>query len=73
MSERRRATQLGGSNPSIRLSPFPTGSGNTLQPFLQIRGGHRISVDANVLGEETPEGLQTSAFEIAVNVFKTLE
>jgi hypothetical protein len=70
MSERWRATQLAGRNPSIRLTPFPTGNGNTLQPFLQIRGDHGINVDADILGEETREGLQTSAFEIAINVFK---
>src|SRR5437879_3321670 len=56
MSERRRTTQLAGRNPSIRLSPFPAGNGNTLQPFPQIRGGHRINVDANILGEETRQG-----------------
>src|SRR5439155_18424083 len=70
MSERRRAPQLAGRNPSIRLSPLPTGNGNTLQPFLQIRGGHRINVDADILSEETREGLQTPAFKIAVNVLK---
>jgi len=40
MSERRRVTQLAGRNPSIRLSPLPTGTGSTLQPFPQIRDGH---------------------------------
>src|SRR5580704_18807778 len=70
MSERRRTTQLAGRDPSIRLSPLPGGNGNTLQPFPQIRGGHRINVDADILSEETREGLQTSAFEIAVCVFR---
>src|SRR2546422_2936940 len=70
MSERRRTTQLAGRNPSIRLSPLPAGNGNTLQPFPQIRGGHRINVDADVLGEETRQGLQTSTFKIAVRVFR---
>src|SRR5438270_10559338 len=70
MSERRRATQLAGRNPSIRLTPLPTGNGNTRQPFTQIRGGHWINVDADILSEETRECLQTSAFEIAINVFK---
>ena len=69
MSERRRVTQLAGRNPSIRLSPLPTGTGSTLQPFPQIRGGHRINVDADILGEETREGLQASAFQILVSVF----
>src|SRR5438270_5675138 len=64
MSERRRTTQLAGRNPSIRLSPLPAGNGNTLQPFPQIRGGHRINVDADILGEETRQGLQTSTFKI---------
>src|SRR2546429_2162297 len=64
MSERRRTTQLAGRNPSICLSPFPAGNGNTLQPFPQIRGGHRINVDADILGEETRQGLQTSTFKI---------
>ncbi len=59
MSERRCTTQLAGRNPSIRLSPLPAGNGNTLQPFPQIRGGHRINVDADILGEETRQGLQT--------------
>src|SRR5207302_7488656 len=36
----------------------------------QIRGGHGINVDADILGEETRECLQTSALEIAINVFK---
>src|SRR5712664_1726717 len=70
MSERWRATQLACRNPSIRLTPLPTVSGSTLQPFPQIRHGHRINVDANILGEETCQGLQKFAFEIAVNVFK---
>src|SRR5207245_303711 len=70
MSERRRVTELAGRNPSIRLRPLPTASGSTLQPFPQIRSGHRINVDADILGEETREGLQTSAFEIAVSVFR---
>ena len=70
MSEGRRATQLAGRNPSIRLTPLPTGNGNTLQPFAQVRRGHRINVDADILSKETREGLQTSAFEIAINVFK---
>src|SRR5258708_10745095 len=70
MSWRRGAAEMGGRNPPIRLPPLPTGNGNTLQPFPQIRGGHRIDVDADILGEETREGLQTSAFKIAVNVFR---
>jgi hypothetical protein len=70
MSEGRRATQLAGRNPSIRLTPLPTGNGNTLEPFPQIRSGHRINVDADILGEKTRKGLQTSAFEIVVNVFR---
>src|SRR5258705_3263058 len=70
MSERRRVTQLAYRNPSICLTPVPTGNGTTLQPFPQIRGGHRIDVDADILGEETRKGLQTSAFKIAVNVFR---
>src|SRR5258707_12494070 len=70
MSERRCTTQLAGRNPSIRLTPLPAGNGNTRQPFPQIRGGHRINVDADILSEETREGLQTSSFEIAINVFK---
>ena len=70
MSERWRATQLACRNPSIRFTPLPAVSGSTLQPFPQIRDGHRINVDTNILGEETGEGLQKSAFEIAVSVFK---
>src|SRR5258708_4898414 len=56
MSERRRVTELAGRNPSIGLTPLPTGTGSTLQPFPQIRGGHRINVDADILGEKTREG-----------------
>ena len=70
MSERGRATQLTGRNPSIQLTPLPTRSGCTVQPFPQVRRGHGINVYANILSEETREGLQTSAFEIAINVFK---
>src|SRR5260370_20625189 len=70
MSERRRATQLACRNPSIRLSPLPAGSGSTVQPFPQIRCGHRNSGDADILSEETREGLQTSALQTAVNIFK---
>src|SRR6266849_126027 len=70
MSERRRVTELAGRNPSIRLSPLTTGAGSTLQPFPQIRGGHRINVDADILGEKTRKGLQTSALEIVVSVFR---
>src|SRR5882724_7221106 len=70
MSERRRVTQLAGRNPSIRLSPLPTGTRSTLQPFPQIRGGHGINVNADILGEQTREGLQASAFQILVSVFR---
>src|SRR5438309_3681031 len=64
MSEGRRVTELGSRNPSIALTPLPTGTGSTLQPLPQIRGGHRINVDADILGEETRQGLQTSTFKI---------
>src|SRR6267154_4650696 len=70
MSKRRRRTQLAGRNPSIRLTPLPTGNGNTPQPFPQIRGGHWINVDADILREETRESLQTAAFKIAVSIFR---
>src|ERR1700741_859932 len=70
MSERGSATQLAGRNPSIRLAPLPTSNGNTLQPLPQIRGGHRINVDADILGEQTREGLQASALQILVSVFR---
>src|SRR5580704_8936555 len=70
MSERWRTTQLARRNPSIGLTPLPTVNRSTLQPFPQIRSGHRINVDANILSEETCESLQKFAFEIAVNVFK---
>src|SRR5437868_9002758 len=70
MSEGRRVTELGSRNPSIGLTPLPTSTGSTLQPLPQIRGGNRINVDADILGEKTREGLQTSAFEIAVSVFR---
>src|SRR6476620_10607747 len=60
---------VGWRNPSIRLTPLPTGTGITLQPFPQIRSGHRINVDADILGKKTRERLQASAFEIAVSVF----
>src|SRR4051812_42118104 len=70
MSERWRTTQLACRNPSIRLTPFPTVSGSTFQPFPQIHSGHRINVDANILGEEACESFQKSAFQIAVNVLK---
>src|SRR4029077_17822407 len=70
VSQRRCATELGGGNPSIDLTPFPTGRGSNAEPFPQIRGGHRISVNTDVLREETTEGLQTAAFEIAVKIFK---
>src|SRR6266550_6772729 len=59
-----------GRNPSIHLTPLPTRSGCTVQPFPQVRGGHRINIDADILSEQTRECLQTSAFEIAINVFK---
>src|SRR5580700_3433076 len=62
--------ELGGRNPSVSFTPFPTGGGSSVEPFAEIRGGHGISVDADVLGEEAREGLQTVAFEIAVRVFK---
>src|SRR5580704_6232270 len=70
MSERRRVTELAGRNPSIRLSPVPAGTGSILQPFSQIRGGHRINVDADILGEKTREGLQASAFQVLVSIFR---
>ena len=68
--ERRRATQLPAGNPSVRFAPFPTGGGSSAEPFTQIRSGHGISVDADVLGEEPCEGLETAALKIAVRVFK---
>jgi hypothetical protein len=70
MSERRGMTQLAGRNPSLRLSPLPTGTGSTLQPFPQIRDSHRINVDADILGEQTREGLQALALQILVSVFR---
>src|SRR5712671_1164085 len=70
MPERRGMMELAGRNPSIRLTPLPTGTGSILQPFPQIRGGHRINVDADILGEKTCECFQTSAFEIAGSVFR---
>jgi hypothetical protein len=70
MSERWRVTQLARGNPSIRLTPLPTSTGITLQPFPQIRSDHRINVDADILGEKTCECFQTSTFEIAVSVFR---
>src|SRR5437879_4097535 len=70
MSKRRRVTELAGGNPSIRLTPPPTGTGITLQPFPQIRSGHRINVDADILGKKTRQRLQASTFEIAVSVFR---
>jgi len=70
MSERRRVTELAGGNPPIRLTPLPTGTGITLQPFPQIRSDHRINVDADILGKKTRERFQASAFEIAVSVFR---
>ena len=70
VSERRRATKLGGRNPSGRFTLFPTGGGSGVEPFSQIRGGHGISPDADDLGEEACEGPQTVAFETPVRVFK---
>ena len=70
VSERRRATKLGDRNPSGRFTLFPSGGGSGAEPFAQIRGGHGISVDADVLGEEAREGPQTVAFETPVRVFK---
>ena len=62
--------ELAGGNPSIRLTPFPTVNGSTLQRFLQIGDCHWIKVNPNIFGEETSEGLQKSALEIGVDVFK---
>jgi len=56
VSERRRARKLGDRNPSDRFTLFPTGGGGGVEPFAQIRGGHGISVGADVLGEEACEG-----------------
>src|SRR5258707_13626046 len=70
MPESRGMMELAGRNPSIRLTPLPTGTRSTLQPFPQVRGGHRINVDADILGEKTRKGLQASAFGIVVNVFR---
>jgi hypothetical protein len=70
VSERRRARKLGGRNPSGRFTPYPTGGGSGVEPFLEIRGGHGISLDADVLGEEAREGPEMVAFETPVRVFK---
>ena len=70
VSERRRATKLGGRNPSGRFTLFPTGGGSGVEPFAQTRGGHGISVDADVLGEEARESPQTISLETPVRVFK---
>jgi hypothetical protein len=59
-----------GRNPSGRFTPFPTGGGSGVEPFGQIRRGHGMSVDADVLGKEPREGPQTVAFETPVRVFK---
>src|SRR6516225_2884962 len=70
MSQGRLATQLACGHPSIPFIPLPTFDGSTLQPLPQTLCGHRISIDADILGEETPEGLQPPAFEFAVHVFE---
>ena len=73
MSERRRATQLACGNPPIRLTPLPTGSGSTLQPFPQIRGGHRINVDADILSEESARGSPDVCLRDCCKRLQTLE
>ena len=56
--ERRCATQLTGRNPSIGFIPLPTSDGSPLQPLPQIRYGHRINIDADILREKTRKRLQ---------------
>jgi len=73
VSKRRRVAQLGGRNHSVGLAPLPIAVGKVLQPFPQIRGGHRVSVDADVLCKQTCEGFQKPSFQVAVNVPKCRE
>jgi len=49
-------TQLLGGHPTICLAPFPASDEITINPFLQIRCGHRIGVDVRILAEKTCEG-----------------
>src|SRR5882672_6226814 len=70
VAERRRQTQLFGGNPAVGFAPFPSAGRKTLDPFPQIRRGHWIGIDTDVLREEAREGFQTSAFQTAVGVFK---
>ena len=60
-----------GRQKPFRLSrSIPSRQREHPSPFAQLGSGHRIRVDANVLGEEPRKSFEKSPFEIAVNVFK---
>src|SRR5579871_5038757 len=70
MAKRRSVAQLFGRDPAICLAPFPTSDGTTLYPFLQIRRGHRIRVNARILAEKTCESFKTPPFQIAIGIYE---
>jgi hypothetical protein len=64
MSERRRVTQLAGRNPSfVSVHSQPVLEALFSHSRRSVTG-HRINVDADMLGKQTREGLQASAFPI---------
>src|SRR5580704_5537357 len=70
VAKRRNVAQLFGGHPAIRLAPFPASDGITINPFLQIRCGHRIGVNARILAEKTREGFKTPPFQIAIGIYE---
>jgi hypothetical protein len=70
MAEGEFVAQLVGGDEAVRSSPLPAGGGIVLEPFLEIRKGHWISVNANILREKTRECFKTCPFQIAIGIFK---
>ena len=70
IAKRGSVAQLVCGHPAIRIVPFPASDGITLDPFLQIRRGHRIGVNAHILGEKTCQGFKTPSFQIAIGIYE---
>src|ERR1700756_711149 len=60
--------KLAGRNPSVRICPVPSDRGDILNRLLQVRGAHRIRVDANVLRQEARQSFEKTAPQLNVAI-----
>jgi hypothetical protein len=62
--------QLVRGDPGVGFAPFPAADRITFDPFVQIFRCHWISVNTDILREETREALKTASFQIAIGIVK---